>query len=312
LQPLGRAVSRLKDFRKFPAGASGEAGETPDTDSWFSEAKAERAARIGFVASMIFLAAAWCYAAVLSGAAQSFADGSLELADHAAFDAGFRIENMSVSGAINTPKPAIMDALRLPYPASILSYDTARAHDELLKVGWIETAEVRRVFPSNLEITITERKPFARFEDGGKIQLIDSEGRLLGEDEGAKFGKLLLVAGEGAPGEAEAFAGAFKGRDALFEQVSRAELVAGRFWAVKLSNGLTVKLPRKVNALGLDRLETLLGSNKVAEMALETIDLRLSHRTILQLRDANVANRDKAISALMPESASQARKGRPL
>jgi cell division protein FtsQ len=311
LQPLGRSAFRFKSFGNYPAGASAESGENPEPESWFSEPKAERAARIGFVVSMIFLAAAWGYAAVLSGAAGSFADGARELADRAAFDAGFRIENMSLSGLTNTPKRVVMDALRLPYAESILSYDTTRAHDELLKVGWIETAEVRRVLPSGLEITLTERKPFARFEEGGKTQVIDSEGRLLGEDEGGKFAKLLLVAGDGAPQEAAAFAGGFSGRDALMERIARAELVAGRFWAVKLNNGLTVKLPRKVNALGLERLETLLGSSKIAEMALETIDLRLSHRTILQLRDATVANRDKAIAVLMPEPA-QARKGHPL
>jgi cell division protein FtsQ len=217
-----------------------------------------------------------------------------------------------LSGVANTPKRAIMAALRLPYPDSILSYDTARAHDDLLKVGWIETAEVRRVLPSSLEITVTERKPFARFEEGDKTQLVDSQGRILGEDESGKFTKLLLVAGEGAPQEAQGFAEAFKGRDALMERIARAELVAGRFWAVRLNNGLTVKLPRKVNELGLERLETLLGSSKIAEMALETIDLRLSHRTILQLRDATIANRDKAIASLTPEPAAQPRKGRPL
>jgi cell division protein FtsQ len=107
-------------------------------------------------------------------------------------------------------------------------------------------------------------------------------------------------------------------RASLAARIERAELIAERFWSVRLSNGLIVKLPRKVNKLTLDKLEALLASNKISEMALETIDLRLSHRTILQLRDPTIASRDKAIAHLLPVTAAPAqglsppRKGKPL
>jgi len=50
----------------------------------------------------------------------------------------------------------------------------------------------------------------------------------------------------------------------------------------------------------LNRLDSLLASPKIAALSLESIDLRLSNRTILQLLEPTVANRDKAIAALMP------------
>ncbi len=78
---------------------------------------------------------------------------------------------------------------------------------------------------------------------------------------------------------------------------------------------MDVKLPRKVNELVLGRLKSLLASTKITEMALETIDLRLTNRTILQLRDPTLANRDKAIASITAPSAQSApspRKGRAL
>jgi cell division protein FtsQ len=280
-----------------------------------AKANADRAARAGFVLSMIFFAITAIYALSLTGEGAS---RIFKAADGVAYGAGLRVQDISITGMHNTPKRAILDALKLPYSGSILSYNTAHAHDELLKVGWIEAAEVRRTLPASLEIIIAERMPYARFLSGGKTELIDREGHILGAGSDAKFASLPLFAGEGAPAEAAAFQDALISRASLLARIERAELVAERFWSVRLSNGPVVKLPRKVNKLTLDKLEALLASNKISEMALETIDLRLSHRTILQLRDPTIASRDKAIALLMPASPAPAqglsspRKGKQL
>jgi cell division protein FtsQ len=177
------------------------------------------------------------------------------------------------------------------------------------------SAEVRRILPSRLEVVLSEREPFARWADAGNaVQAIDREGRVLGPTEG-RFETLFLFAGEGAPAEAAALMEALSGHEALKRRIERAELVADRFWQFKLDNGVILKLPRKVNELVLGRLESILASNKITEMALETIDLRLTNRTILQLREPTVANRDRAIYSLTSPAApavSPPRKGRAL
>ncbi len=309
MQPVGEKT-RVHPSKTFRQGLPSEAGE--GFDSWYAFAKvnADRAARAGFVLSMIFFAMTAIYALSLS---EQSASRVFVFADKAAFHAGLRIQGVTITGIHNTSERAIIEALGLPYSGSILSFDTSHAHDELLKVGWIEAAEVRRALPASLEIAIAERTPFARFLSGGKTQLIDREGHILGETNDAKFAALPLFVGEGAPAEAAAFSNALIERDSLAARIERAELVAERFWSVRLDNGLVVKLPRKVSRLVLDKLEALLASNKISEMALETIDLRLSHRTILQLRDPTIASRDKAIAILMPPQASPPlRKGRQL
>jgi cell division protein FtsQ len=265
---------------------------------------------------MVFLAASAIYGLSLSGAAEPLITDVTSIANGAAFDAGFRLEDLAISGARYVPQTSLLEALELPSTKSSLFYDASAAHDRVLKLGWIESAEIRRILPSRLEVTLSERAPFARFADAAnKIQIIDREGHILGPEEDGRFQTLPLFAGAGAPREAAAFDDALAGHDDIRRRIDRAEFVAERFWLVRLQNGLVLKLPRKVSGLVLERLESLLANPKIAEMALDTIDLRLSNRTILQLREPTVANRDRAISSLnsLPgQSVPVPRKGRAL
>ena len=285
--------------------------------SWFSmaQAHADYAARVGFVVSMMFLAATAFYGLHLSGATAAIFDEVAVVADRAAYDAGFRVDDLTISGSKNTTREALLKALGLPYANSSLSYDAAEAQDRLMKLGWITSAEVRRVLPSRLEVLLSEREPFARWADADNIvQAIDREGRILGPADG-RFDTLLLFAGEGAPAEAAEFTDAVSNHDAIRQHIERLDLVAERFWQVKLDSGLVLKLPRKVSELVLGKVETLLASNKISEMALDTIDLRLTNRTVLQLREPSLANRDKGVAAINSGPAQPAlppRRGRAL
>lgn len=284
--------------------------------SWFSafEAHADRAARAGFLISMMFLAATAFYGLVLSGTAAEISREVSTTADRAAYDAGFRVEDLTISGAENTPRDALMKALALPYADSSLSYDAAAAQDRLMQIGWVASAEVRRILPSRLEVIVREREPFARWIDAENVvQAVDREGHILGPANG-KFEMLLLFSGEGAPAEVAELSDVLSAHEAIRRRIDRLELVAERFWQVKLDNGLTLKLPRKVTELVLGKAETLLASNKIAEMALDTIDLRLTNRTILQLREPTLANRDRAVAVITSgqQPALPPRRGRAL
>ena len=302
-----------------PEIASGELA--PSGFEWPAD-YADFAARLGFVLSMLFLAGAAIFGLTLSARETSLYATVTNLADQAFYKAGFRIGDAALLGVKNTPSRAVFEALNLPYSGSILSYDTSRARDRLLNLGWVESAEVRRVFPGRLEAAIEERKPFALFEDRGKRFVIDRDGHILGEAGEGAFASLLLTSGDGAPLQAPSLSDALAGHDRLRAKIERAELVAERFWQIKLTSGLAVKLPRKVDGATLDRLETLLASNKLADLDLAALDLRLPYRTVLQLREATIANRDKAIATLIgvPQGAASfqapsapvARKGKSL
>ena len=285
--------------------------------SWFSiaAAHADRAAQAGFLVSMMFLVAAAFYALQLSGAASVIVDEVSAITDRAAYDAGFRVEDLTISGSKNASRETLLAALGLPYAHSSLSFNTADAQDRLMKLGWIASAEVRRILPTRLEVIVTEREPYARWADSnGVVHAIDREGHVLGPANG-RFETLLLFAGDGAPAEAAEVSEALSAHDAIRKRIERLELVAERFWQAKLDNGLTLKLPRNVTELVLGKVEALLASNKIAEMALDSIDLRLTNRTILQLREPTTANRDRAVAYITsgpPQPVLPPRRGRAL
>ncbi len=298
MRPLASEGFRFKNARARNAHA---AARNAPAVSWLSSAQihADRAATAGFVLSMLFLGAAAFYALSLPEAAKPLLSEVFAFADQRAFDAGFRLEDLALSGSRNTPEAAVFEALKLPYKGSSLFYDAKEARSRLLSVGWIESAEVRRILPSRLEVIVSERRPFARWEDSGhEVHVIDSEGRILGRDGDERFGSLPLFAGEGAPAQASYFQDALQDHEGLRGRIKRAELIAGRFWLVKLDPGPLLKLPRKLTPSVLERLDSLLASPKIEMLGLEAIDLRLSNRTILQLLDPTVANRDKAIAVL--------------
>ncbi len=313
-----QSIAKEEDFQFKPTGDAREkpAGRKSSPASWYSKAQthADRAASAGFVFSMMFLAATALYGFSLSDEAKPIMAELAALADRAAYDSGFRLEDLALSGVKNAPQAAIYDALKLPYKGSSLFYSASEAHDDLLKYGWIEKASVRRILPSRLEVAVTERVPFARWEDAGHtVFVIDREGRVLGADADNRFVTLPLFSGEGAPEQALAFEDALEGHNSLARRIERAEMVADRFWTVRLEGGLALKLPRKLTALALERLDSILANPKIAEMGLETIDLRLTNRTILQLREPSGANRDRAIASLSPVSSQASpapRKGR--
>ncbi len=288
-------------FRNLEDGRAKFTPESTAKVSWFAAAQAcaDRAARAGFVASMMFLAAAAIYALSLSGAAAPVVAEAVAIVDRAAIDAGYRLDDISISGARNTPQAVLLEALRFPYPNSSLFYDTLGARDRLLNVGWIESADVRRILPARLEVVLSERIPFARWADAeNKVQTIDRAGHILGPVEDGQFATLPLFSGQGASAEAGAFSDVVSDHPGVARRIERTELVAERFWTVTLDNGVALKLPRKVNAVVFERIESLLANPKIADMAVQTIDLRLPHRTILQLREPTVANRDSAIALL--------------
>jgi cell division protein FtsQ len=272
---------------------------------------AERAARYGFLLTLAFFAAAALYGFWLANGMAIAKLPPVKAADAALADAGYKIEAVSFSGVRYTPRSLIDTALDLPHGGSILTYDVEAARQRLQALGWIETAEVRRILPGTLDVSISERQPYARFKDGSKTFVIDRTGVTLGEDVENKYGHLFAVSGPGAPAQAAVLIDELAVMPKIAPKVVQAEFVAGRFWIVTLSNGTTAKLPHKLTDLALSRLDALLASPKIADVQVASFDLRLPHRTILQLRSETPDARDKAAAWLLKNEPAQAAPQQP-
>ncbi|OUO90074.1 cell division protein FtsQ [Gordonibacter sp. An230] len=69
----------------------------------------------------------------------------------------FAIESVQVSGVEHLTATEMTELAAVPADTTLLRVDTGAIRDRLLKDAWVESVEVRRVFPHTLELVVVER-----------------------------------------------------------------------------------------------------------------------------------------------------------
>lgn len=69
----------------------------------------------------------------------------------------FTIENVVVSGVEHLTGADMTDLASVPAGTTLLRVDTAGIQQSLLKNPWVQSVDVKRVFPDTLELSVTER-----------------------------------------------------------------------------------------------------------------------------------------------------------
>lgn len=212
-----------------------------------------------------------------------------EMADDLAISLGFGIAQVEISGNKFTTDIAINDTLDLANVRSLLRLDSAAVRQRIERLPWIEKASVARVFPDQIRINVTERKPFARWQRGERLYIVDRTGRVLTAIQSGISDDLPLVAGEGAAEAAAPLLALLDRQPGLAGRVLSAERIDGRRWSLHLADGPVVLLPSDGEAQALDRLVKDGVLKRVAAMSATLIDLRLADRVIIGRGEAEAA-----------------------
>jgi cell division protein FtsQ len=207
------------------------------------------------------------------------------LLDRAAIaqELGIAFEQVSVVGQRHTADADVFEALDLPNVRSMLHFDGRAARARIERLPWVATAALTRLYPGQLEVRLTERKPFALWQRGERHFVIDETGRVLTAIPAAAMPDLPRVAGEGAAAEAGALFAELARAPHIKALLEVAERVAERRWTLHLADGATVHLPadretRALEALTADaRLARLLG------MPGSVVDLRVPARVAVRI-----------------------------
>jgi len=241
--------------------------------SWLC-ANADNAARAGFVASLMYLAAAGVYAATLGGASGTLPEVSATVANAALRKAGFAIDAVVIRGRVHMSEDAITAALGSTGSTNIVSFDAQKAQERILGIGWIKDVEIQRIWPSKLMVTVNERQPYALWRKDSQTFAVDADGVVLGPVKPDELTGLPRLSGDGAPLAARKLFEAIAAHPAVKAQVEEAERVATRRWDLKLAGGVRAKLPENAGqALAL--LESALSDQTLALDQVESLDLRV-------------------------------------
>jgi len=195
---------------------------------------------------------------------------------------GFRVEEILVLGRRETRREELLKAVRLARGAPILAFDIDQARTRVEALPWVRRASVERMLPDTVLLNVEERQPLALWQHKGEFALIDHEGEIIMKKGLERFADLVVVVGEGAPGQAASLLETLGSQPELLPLVKAAVWVGGRRWNVRLNGNIDVRLPED-NATGAwARLAEYERVHRVLERDVQVLDLRLPDRLIVR------------------------------
>jgi cell division protein FtsQ len=250
----------------------------------------------GSVAVLALFAAAGLFGMVRGEHTGTVVEALVETRNAIGNAAGFRIEGVAIGGQKHVTEEELLVAVGVTGNASLVFLDAEGARDRLKNIPWIVDATVRKLYPDQLEIQVTERDAFALWQQDGKIDVISADGTIVGPVD-PRFAYLPVVVGKGAGPKAKPFLALLETQPAIRDQVRAAVLVSERRWNLRLKNGIDVRLPETDVPAALDLLARLDRTKKLLSRDIVAVDLRLPDRVTVRLSDAAFAAREEAIRA---------------
>ncbi len=262
LAPRGRGVARL--YRQPVWRAAGRLAELPQ---W-----------TGSAAALGFLTLTIGYAIVIGGNGRIVSDALLS-------GAGFGIEAVKLSGQREINEFQILEALEIPEGASLALYDASGARDRLNRMSWVKNASVMKLYPSTLQVNIEERVPYALWQRGDLVSIVNEAGDVITDEVDGRYANLLLVVNHGAQRRAAEINTALQKVPELRPRVRAAFLISNRRWDLQLENGISIRLPEENVDAALADLVEMDKENGLLSRDIVAIDMRLADRVTVRLSD---------------------------
>jgi cell division protein FtsQ len=207
--------------------------------------------------------------------------------------AGFRIENVKITGQSQTSEVDVLGALDIGTYPSLLTLDIEAAKARIEALPWVRQATLVKLFPDSLDIAIAERDPFALWQHDGLTSLVDRSGRVIAETSDERYAALPRVVGAGAAERVGEYTALLQAVPAIAKRARAGVLVSERRWNVVLDNGIEVMLPPDGAEAALERVAALDASRQLLSREVAAVDVRDSDRLVLRLTEAG----QKAVAA---------------
>lgn len=214
----------------------------------------------------------------------SYAGGHLpSIIEALASRSGFAVDDIRISGNERISEIDVIDTLGLDGSTSLIGLSAADARDRIASLPWAARVSVRKSYPSTIEIDIAERVPFAIWQSGSQLSLIERDGDVITAYPGPEFATLPLVIGMGAAEEADEIIAAVRAYPEMAARIKAYIRIADRRWDLRFENGITVKLPDQGETQALADLAGLDRSDGILSRDIAAVDFRLADRIVVRL-----------------------------
>ena len=240
--------------------------------------------KAGIFATVAILCGSAMLGVVKGGHIEEVTTGLSDARNAVANAAGFRITGVAINGR-----------------SSLLFLDAAVVRAKLMANPWIADATVLKFYPGTLQIDVTERSPFALWQEDGKVSVIAEDGAVLEPYVIKKFASLPLVVGKGAESHARDFLALLDRYPQIRPLVRAAVFVGERRWNLRLKNGLDIRLPEHDVGIALATLSKFDKEDKLFTRDIVAVDARLPDRLTVRLSEDAAKARDEMLKEKKPK-----------
>lgn len=253
------------------------------------------------ILSAVLIASSSAYGAFVGGYGDSIVQGVTART-------GFAVDQIKVIGNRQTSEIDVLDRIGLDGWTSLIGFDAEAARERIATLPWVEGAAVRKIYPHTLEVRIEEREPFALWQQGDQLSVIERSGEVIAPFSGGKQALLPLIIGTGAPAQAPGFLEKIKRYPELAARVKGYIRVGERRWDLRLENGITIKLPEDDEDQAMAELVKLDHDNGILARDIVGVDMRLPDRLVLELSPEAATQREASLNE-KPKSLTKRKAG---
>lgn len=193
---------------------------------------------------------------------------------------GYAADDIRIGGLRWQSQSAVLSAVGVRRNGPLFGFDPATAKRLLENLDWVESAQVQRLFPNQLEISIVEREPFAIWQRDGSLYVIDATGVAISSVAPRDLPGYIAVTGEGAQRAAGELVNHLEAYPAIRSLVRAGARVGDRRWTLYLKGNVKVLLPETGVAKALAVLDGLHARQRVLDKGIEALDLRVADSVV--------------------------------
>ena len=240
---------------------------------------------LGTGLTLAFFGAVAFTGCVINGQYQAFYDQYGAPQHVLARAVGLGIARVTISGIDQLNEAEVLGAAGVSPKVSLAFLSVSEARERLERVPLIRSASVRKLYPNELIVTLTERQPYALWQHDGELFIIAADGTVIDRVRDERFAGLPLVVGDQANGRTREYLALLEAAGSLKPRIRAGTLVSGRRWTLKMQNGIDVRLPELGAPEAVARLVKLEREQKLLDKDVIAIDLRMADRVVVRLTE---------------------------
>ena len=251
---------------------------------------------VGMLLSAAVVAGAGLYGTALNGQYQRFvADNGTPL-DIAARLFGFQIDAVRISGLHQLTQAEVLEAAGVTDRSSLLFLDPAEVRNRLKAVPLVREVAVRKLFPNDLNLSVTERDAAGIWQKDGHLAVVAADGVAIDDVHDARFNALPFVVGPAANDHLKEFMALLAAAGDMRDRIRAGVYVGERRWTLQMDTGVEVMLPEIDPQAALARLASIDRVSRITEKDVLWLDLRMPGRITARLSEDAAAARQAMLA----------------